>query len=167
MMVMDVILITGESGVGKSTFAKHLEEKDWQIYEVVKSFTTRPQRDKEDTDHIFIPHSVGVRMFFFMPCVARSVINNELYFTIEENFSITKTNLYITDKKGMEHLCTNYPDWNIGVVKIVSDEVDVSDGRKNRNITVPTDDECDMIIKRVGNKYFEVIDGEERFFYEF
>ena len=137
--------------MGKSTFAKFLHDK-FDCY-IVKSFTTRPQRDKEDTDHIFIPRSVGQRIFEWDPCVARTIINGEFYFTIEENFHPSKTNVYVIDGKGIDQLCEDYPDWDITVVKIVSDEVNVSANRKNRKISVPTDDECDMIIKRDGKDY--------------
>lgn len=153
---MKVILITGESGVGKSTFAKLLSKIDSWNYEIVKSFTTRPQRDKHDTDHIFIPleaNLVAQRLFGSESCVARTIINGELYFTIKENFHPFNTNLYIIDNEGIEYLQSHYPNWNTTIVKIVSNEVNIPENRKNRNITIPKDDECDIIIKREGIQY--------------
>lgn len=51
---MIIVLITGESGSGKSTIVNTLHHKYPDLYNIIKSYTTRKQRNNNDTDHTFI-----------------------------------------------------------------------------------------------------------------
>lgn len=50
--MMKILLLTGESGVGKTTISKKLCE-DNQFHEVL-SFSTRQPRNADDRDHFYI-----------------------------------------------------------------------------------------------------------------
>ena len=53
---MKILLLTGESGVGKTTIAKRLCEEN-QFHEV-RSVSTRQPRNEEDNDHFYINKEV-------------------------------------------------------------------------------------------------------------
>lgn len=50
--MMKIILLTGESGVGKTTISKKLCEDN--LFHEVWSVSTRQPRNEEDDDHLYI-----------------------------------------------------------------------------------------------------------------
>lgn len=150
---MKVLLITGESGVGKTTFAKHLKEN--YNYNIVHSYTTKPKRDEQDNDHIFISKDRAYEMMNNEEIVAHTQINKEHYFTTVFDFKLDRPNAYIVDAKGVKDVKKNCPEWDITVLKVITNENHVSKDRLKRDIVIPEDHECDLILeRRVIHKYY-------------
>lgn len=59
-MSPQIIVLIGPSGSGKSSVAKEL--CDTHGFHLVKTMTTRPQRDEHDTDQTFIDHETFTNM---------------------------------------------------------------------------------------------------------
>lgn len=150
---MKVLLLVGESGVGKSTFARHLKEN--YNYNIVRSYTTRPKRDENDNDHIFISKQMAKEMLNKEDIVAHTSINGEKYFTTVYDFRLDKPNVYIVDAKGVNDVKRNCPEWNVSVIKMKTNENHASKERLNRDIAIPEDYDCDLIIERkVQHQYY-------------
>lgn len=149
---MKVLLIVGESGAGKSTLAKYLKKK--YNYHIVRSYTTRSKRNDDDNDHIFISKGLAKEMLNKEDVVAHTIINGEDYFTTVFNFMLNTPNAYIVDAKGVNHVKMNCPNWDVKLLKIKTNENTASNERQNRDIVIPEDSECDLIIERiVSHKY--------------
>ena len=142
--MMKILLLTGESGVGKTTISKKLCE-DNQLQEVI-SFTTRQPRNKDDKDHFYIDKKDVWFCFLAGDIVASTVFGGELYFASSNHFLEDKINVYVVDELGVLDT-VNY--WlprgaDIYVVKIVSDrECD----RKHRDYQILADECFDLIIE--------------------
>lgn len=151
---MKVLLITGESGVGKTTFAKYLKEN--YGYNIVHSYTTRPKRDENDNDHIFISHNTAKEMMKkTKEIVAHTKINGEHYFTTVYDFKLGKPNAYIVDGKGISDVKKNCSNWDITILKMTTNENHAPKERLKRDVIVPEDYECDLILERkVVHKYY-------------
>lgn len=109
-----VTLIVGRTASGKSTLAKMLEDMGAKI---LKSYTTREQRNKHDTDHIFITKEEAKT---FKNKVARTVINgNEYFATLEQ---LENSDFYIIDPKGIESLLETIPDTKFEAIYVMADE---------------------------------------------
>lgn len=55
---MKVLLITGQSGSGKSYHAQNLKNCEDLSVNIIKSYTTRPKRTPEDTEYNFVDDDV-------------------------------------------------------------------------------------------------------------
>ena len=88
---MKILLLLGNSGCGKSTIARYLE-KNYDNYHIIKSYTTRAQRDSFDDDHIFIERDKLLRKIFKEEVVACTVIDNELYCSFAHQFFVAGDN---------------------------------------------------------------------------
>lgn len=105
-----VTLIVGRTASGKSTLAKNLEDLGAKI---LKSYTTREQRNESDTDHIFITKEEAKT---FKNKVARTVINgNEYFATLEQ---LEDSDFYIIDPCGIETFLETMPDTKFEVIYV-------------------------------------------------
>lgn len=101
MRMINILLLNGLSGVGKSTIARILKEKDPERYEIIRSYTTRKRRNVTDNDHIFISKPEIIRKMLNKKFVASTIIDNEIYCAFESQFKKDKINIYIVDDKGL------------------------------------------------------------------
>lgn len=142
--MMRILLLTGESGVGKTTISKKLCE-DNQFHEVM-SVSTRQPRNDEDNDHFYIDKEHALDFFLNGDIVASTVFGGELYFTNSSQFLEDMINVYVVDDLGV---FDNINYWlpkgaDIYVVKIVSDR---ECGRKHRDYKILPDWCFDLIIE--------------------
>lgn len=105
-------LIVGRSCVGKSTLAQKLEVAGLKT---VKSYTTRPKRDENDNDHIFITPDEAKT---FTDRVANTTINGHEYFSTREQ--VNNSDIYIIDPIGVYELCKNMPDTEFALIYITA-----------------------------------------------
>lgn len=142
--MMKILLLTGESGVGKTTISKKLCE-DNQFQEVISASTRQP-RNSEDKDHFYIDKEDAWDFFLNRDIVASTIFGGELYFASSSQFLDDKINVYVVDELGVLDT-VNY--WlprggDIYIVKIVSDrECD----RKHRDYQILADECFDLIIE--------------------
>jgi guanylate kinase len=92
-----IIALVGESGSGKTTIAKELEKRG---YNVIKSYTTRPEREPGEWGHIF-----GDMDWYFNDTngdrvIADTFYNNEYYWATKEQYQGKGTSIYIIDPLG-------------------------------------------------------------------
>lgn len=105
-----VTLIVGRTASGKSTLARNLEGLGAKI---LKSYTTREQRNESDTDHIFITKEEAKT---FKNKAARTVINgNEYFATLEQ---LEDSDFYIIDPCGIETFLETMPDTKFEVIYV-------------------------------------------------
>ena len=95
-----IILITGDFGVGKDTFADMLLNYFGEEATKILSYTTRaPRYDGEDT-HIFVSEEEWNNIKQNDNIIAETWIDNSYYGTIEEQFD-NKYNIYVVDDIGV------------------------------------------------------------------
>lgn len=142
--MMRILLLTGESGVGKTTISKKLCEDN--LFHEVVSVSTRQPRSEEDNDHFYIDKEDAWDFFLNGGIVASTIFGGELYFTNSSQFLEDMINVYVVDDLGV---FDNINYWlpkgaDIYVVKIVSDrECD----RKHRDYQILPDWCFDLIIE--------------------
>ena len=113
-----IICLIGPSGCGKSTVAKLAAEKYGA--RVLKSYTTRPQRNEHDTDHIFITKEEYESNDYDK--VAYTYFDNHHYFATRQQ--IQENDIYILDQIGLKQLYENLGRMNVFSIYInVSSEV--------------------------------------------
>ena len=96
-----ILLIVGKSGSGKSTLCKYMED-EYGLKEV-KSFTTRPQRKRDDTSHVFV--SDGVFDTFDDLC-AYTVFDGYKYGA--RISQVDECDMYVIDVQGLEYFLKTY-----------------------------------------------------------
>lgn len=130
---MNVLLINGTSGVGKTTVAQKLVEMFPEKYNIIKSYTTRDRRNSYDNDHVFMKKSSLIIKMLNHQYIARTVIDGNIYCAFKNQFVDSKINIYIVDDWGVVDVLNsmNHLD-SVKVVRIIRDEVNVDDERKNR-----------------------------------
>lgn len=94
-----VLLITGASGVGKSTIAEKLCENEQ--YNLIRSYTNRPPRSEDDDDHIYVEDGIASTLLREKQVVASTVYGGYVYFTLAEQFIDNMINVYIVDDLGV------------------------------------------------------------------
>ena len=99
----NIYLLIGKSGSGKSTIAKMFEER--YGYKVLKSYTTREQRNFKDNDHIFITKE-QYEHFNEEDMVAYTYFDNNHYFATKEQ--VDNADIYIIDIGGLIEIKQNY-----------------------------------------------------------
>lgn len=149
---MKILLITGQSGVGKSTIVKYLLEYDG--YKNIKSFTDRPQRREERdgfSNHIFVNHD---RLAAFSSnnndVVASTQIDKYTYCTFQHQFDKDMINVYIVDLPGMNQVIDFFPHADIMTVLIRRNDVEIENFRQGRNLRVPARDDVHFCLDNNG-----------------
>lgn len=139
---MNILLICGESGVGKSTIAYELSKDD--KYSLVRSITDRPQRPQE-IDHIFMDKDL-MDHAPVKNIVAYSKIDGYRYCTLFQQFDPEKINIYVVDGPGLKDVHAAFPKANIASVLIKRNNVYIDANRKNRTIQIPTEKDVTFVI---------------------
>lgn len=146
-----IMLLVGESGVGKTTVANKLAE--YEDYHLVKSFTNRPQRSMDDDDHIYLTNKEleGALLDNDVSPVATTNYGGYIYFTMEEQFLEDRINLYVVDELGVCDTLNYFkgnPNVVCWIIKIRSNrECD----RKWRDYSFLSDDHYTQIVDNDGD----------------
>lgn len=114
-----IILIFGEFGVGKDTFAKYLQKEftnNGFKAEIVKSYTTRKKREPYEDTHIFVNRKQHSKIFDRMKA-AESVINDEYYWTLCSQFKELSTDyfIYVIDRYGAKQIIDKHIDETVTI----------------------------------------------------
>ena len=136
-----VLLLTGDSGVGKTTVAKALRN-NYTYFNLIKSYTTRFRRSIYDTDHIFMrKHNLLYKMFN-NKFVASTIINREIYCSFPEQFKENMINIYTVDDKGILDVINFYDKDEVMIVRLKRDNIDIDKERADRNLNEVIPDTC-------------------------
>lgn len=150
---MDILLVLGQSGVGKTTIIKKLSRENKEKYKMIHSYTDRPQRKKGEYGHNFLTVGAMDNLLKKDDVVAKTEINGKRYCTIKGQFDEDKINIYIVDKNGINDTIEAFPDANVKTMLIVRYESleDIGSERVCREIAIPTLEEVDCSILNSGN----------------
>ena len=111
------ILIMGRTGTGKTTSEEYLSK--YFNLKGLKSFTTRPKRDKDDNNHIFISEEEAKQ---YTDRVSETTINGYEYFATVDQ--LDESDIYVIDPLGAKKLLSNYPDYDyIMILMSANDEL--------------------------------------------
>lgn len=141
---MKIILLAGMSGSGKSSIAKELCKDD--RFNLVYSYTDRPRRDKDDTDHIFVESNYMDLVLERDDIVAKTKIDKYRYCTIESQFDEDKINVYIVDANGINDTFDAFPYADIMTILIRRSEIEADCIRQARDVEIPSRDDVDFLI---------------------
>lgn len=131
-----IILVTGDYGVGKDTFAdilvEEINKKEIDSAQKILSYTSRPPRDKEDfSTHIFAETSLDYLQNSPL-ILAWTEINGYYYWTQITQFT-KKYNIYVIDKESISQVLNKTTDKvMILEIKRNSELITVSKKRMNR-----------------------------------
>lgn len=125
-----IVLFIGDSGTGKSTIIKKLNQKLDNV-NIVKSYTTRPKRNRYDNDHTFIKSKDTINK---KDVVASTEIDGHFYCALKNQFVDNKINLYTVDDKGLLDVKKYFKNEEIISIHINRSDISVPKNRKNRNI---------------------------------
>lgn len=128
-----IVLIAGESGVGKSTIVKGLKDMYPDLYNIILSYTTRRKRNQYDNDHIFIKN---VEELEGKEIVASTEIDGNFYGATSDQFLNNFINLYIVDAKGITDVEEFYDGNELLKIKITRKDIDIDEERSSRDIDV-------------------------------
>lgn len=131
-----IILVTGDYGVGKDTFAdilvREFNKKDSDSAQKILSYTTRPPRDDEDlNNHKFVsPRELYLEGSPWI--VAHTTINGYDYWTDISQFT-KKYNIYVIDRESILQVMQNTTE-RLFILEIERDTelITVSKERMNR-----------------------------------
>lgn len=96
-----IILLVGESGSGKTTVANILESQ--YGLKVLKSYTTRPKRHADDTDHTYISFEDA---FHLQDVIAETNFNGNYYCATKEQ--VDECDVYVIDPVGVDSFENKY-----------------------------------------------------------
>lgn len=139
---MKIVLLCGESGVGKSSVATELcKNKDFNL---IKSYTDRPMRGTE-YDHIFLDKK-HMDELMEEDLVAFTEIHGNRYCTCHNQFVEDKINVYVVDAYGINDTIKAFPEAEVMSVLITRKKVYIDEDRKNRDIKIPSRDDVSVMV---------------------
>lgn len=96
----NLYLICGKSGSGKTYSVEKLYDECG--YDVLCSYTTRPKRHKNDTDHIYVDTSMYYKMKEDNNIAAETLYDHHLYWATVDQ--VNQSDLYVIDVAGIKSL---------------------------------------------------------------
>ena len=147
---MKIVLITGMSGVGKTTIAQNLCERYPNKFNFVFSYTDRPLRAKNEWGHTFIESAYMDLLLERGDIIAKSQIEEYRYCSIASQFDDEKINLYIVDVDGINDTISSFPNADIMIVLVRKNQIEAECVRINRDVCVPAREDVDFIIDNDG-----------------
>lgn len=127
-----IINLVGASGTGKTTIAKHLKGKGFNI---IKSYTTRKPRRENEWGHIFIRGNWEVVDLFCaidrrgndieIPkgnMIAYKNLYRDHYFATKEQYQGKGTSIYIVDPDGAEQVKRDVDDAEVITIALNADK---------------------------------------------
>lgn len=124
-----LILLVGASGTGKTTIAKELEGKG---YNIIHSYTTRERREDDEWGHIFIDPLTpmylentknGVIVHpYEKEAIAYKKLYGEIYFATKDQYQGKGASIYIVDPEGAEMVKENVEDAEIVTILLTTDK---------------------------------------------
>jgi len=110
-----LVIFVGKSGSGKSSLINRLCEREG--YTQLISYTTRPRRNENDNDHIFITEEDYYAAKLNGDIVAETKINGYYYYATRDQ--VYKADFYTLDPKGLDSLLSmNLPNLNLVIIYI-------------------------------------------------
>ena len=120
---MKVLLLVGDSGVGKTTIAKELCKND--KYNYIASYTDREKRFDKEWGHVFVTKDFMSEILVKDDIVASTKIGDTNYCALKSQFMNDAINVYIVDEEGMNKTIKNLPDADIVTILVTKEDVDV------------------------------------------
>lgn len=143
---MKIVLLTGQSGSGKTTIAKELCE-DNEKYNFIHSYTDRDLREGNEWGHTFVDSAYMDLLLERADIVAQTTIDDKRYCAIHSQFDKDKVNVYIVDNCGISDVIDAFPQADIMTVLISRTEVEVDCIRERRNVCVPSREDVNFTIR--------------------
>lgn len=138
-----IVLITGDFGVGKDTFADMLNEDFGEESVKIQSYTTREKRYNTEDTHIFVDKFTDNG-----DIVAYTEIEGCQYWTRRNQFGTAQYDIYVVDDIGIrEVLAANIDDTFIIEIQRPRELINVSDLRLNRRRTDFYQYKADAIVR--------------------
>lgn len=148
---MKILLITGQSGTGKSTIVEKLLEYDG--YNNILSYTDRPQRKEEEngfTNHIFVHSDTINNLLGSSDVVAQTKIDEYHYCALRHQFDKDKVNVYIVDFEGLNDVINFFPEADIMIILIKRNDIELESYRSGRNIGIPARSDVHFCLENNG-----------------
>lgn len=114
-----IICLVGASGSGKTTIAKELEKRG---YNVIQSYTTRKPRYKNEWGHTFIKKAIGHEIKMNKTMIAFKKLYDYEYFATKEQYQGKGTSIYIVDPDGSDQVKHNVKDVEVITIFLNADE---------------------------------------------
>jgi guanylate kinase len=112
-----IICLIGESGSGKSSIAKYLEDEG---YNYIKSYTTRPKRNLEEEGHIFVNESF-LKKLKKQEIIAYAEFDNYKYWSTTQQYKQKGTSIYVIEPKGAVELKNSLSDCEVVIIYLKVD----------------------------------------------
>lgn len=148
---MKIVLISGMSGVGKTTICKNLCERYDDKFNFVNSYTDRERRTPKEWGHEFVDTQMMDALLKSSDIVARTDINQYRYCTLKSQFDKNKINLYTVDVKGINDTIKAFPQADFMTILVRRNEIEADCIRENRDVQVPVRDDVDFVIENNRN----------------
>lgn len=133
-----IICLVGASGSGKTTIVKELEKDG---YNIIKSYTTRKPRHKDEWGHVFINEFVekdnriiclnqyGEIVLKVLKgktgeMIAYKNLYGELYFATKDQYQDKGISIYVVDPDGAEQVKRNVKDAEVITIFLMCDEIE-------------------------------------------
>ena len=147
---MNILLLTGMSGSGKTTIARELSNDD-SNFSLIRSYTDRSRRMNENkVDHHFISKRI-MKLMLTYDIVASTYINGHYYCSTFSQFDKHKINVYVVDKNGIDDVKKSFKDAQIFSVLVKRDNINIDQSRKKRYIVIPDAEDVDFVLENNAN----------------
>lgn len=142
---MRIILLTGQSGTGKTSIGRELAKNE-EKYNFVHSYTDRPMRTYDEWGHTFVESKYMDLLLERNDIVAQTQIKEKRYCTIKSQFDENKINIYTVDINGVNDTLKAFPRADIMTILLRRNDSDVDYERVNRDVAVPPREDVDFLI---------------------